>query len=160
MNFSSTLLSDFFTQAGHSPEIWIFQLFAIVLTTLIVNAVAKILLTRYCKQHVQQTKSSWDNAILSAIEKPLGWLIWVYGISFAGDLMYAVSRSPVFELSPTIRSLAFIIWSAWFLTRFIREAERNLAEIHLYKEPIDPVTLAAMGKLLRIAVTITTVLIV
>lgn len=160
MNISLTYMTDFFTRPGTSPQVWVVQLFAIVLTTLIIHVAAKILLNHYWKRHADKTKSPWDNALLIALTKPLGWLIWVYGICFAGDLVYAVSSGPIFELIPQVRSLALIILSAWFLTRFIHQAESNLGDVNFYQEPIDSVTLAAMSKLLRAAVIITAILII
>lgn len=150
---------DFFTKAGQSPEVWVPQIFLVVFLTLLFNFFLKRLIAKLQKK-VENTKNLWDDAFLHALTLPAQSLVWLLGICWAVDIGYGVSNVPVFLIADKLRAIGFILVIAWFLIRFIREAEGNLSSEEYMSKPMDETTVSAMGKLLRASVFITTVLVV
>lgn len=147
--------------------VWLsLQVFAIVLVTAIVREVAKRLLNRFAKK-VGETKTQWDDAFFRAANKPLGWGIWVVGLSFAGERIYreALSQSiadSIYQHVGTIRSAAIIALVAWFATRFIKEFQNIIVLPRRDGEPSrwDSATAGAVGKVLRASVSISAALMI
>ena len=57
---------------------------------LVLTGIFRYLTTRMLNQaalRAERTDNSWDDAFLEAIKKPLGFGVWVIGISFAIDSM-------------------------------------------------------------------------
>ena len=66
----------------------------------------------------------------------------------------------IFALVDPIRDVIVIVVLAWFLVRFITQAEKNIISIHEAKgEPVDVTTMDAIAKLLRLSVMITAALV-
>jgi len=138
---------------------WVLSVFAVVLITVIVNFFARRLLLRLLKK-LNKTRTLWDDALVNAAERPLGWLIWVIGISFAAEIIYAATQSPFFTITDTFRDMGFLLTLTWFLLRFIRGAESVLVGNNTDDSAIDKHTAEAIGKLVRMAIMITSVLVV
>jgi MscS family membrane protein len=83
-------------------------------------------------------------------------LVWIVGLSFAAQIAQSVADAVVFEAIEPIRDVGVIAVIAWFLSRFISAAERNI----LKKTEVDYTTAHAIARLLRISVMITATLVV
>lgn len=134
--------------------------FLIVLATAITREVAKRLLSRFAKK-VGATKTQWDDALFRAANKPLGWAIWVVGLSFAGTRIYRealtqADAESIFEHVGTVRSAAIVALVAWFATRFIKEFKEVvvLPRRDGTMSRWDPATAGAVGQVLRASVII------
>ncbi len=136
------------------------QLFLVVLVVVILNFIVIKFLGRLQKQ-LEKTKNPWDDALIYAISRPINWLIWLIGITVAID----VSQDPVnpiaiFEKVDTFRIVGIIAIITWFLIRLIMGIEKNLIEKKSdLSDKMDASTVDAIGKLLRLAVIITSVLV-
>ena len=126
--------------------------FAIVTTTLVLRFVAKFVFDRLAKQ-LERTHNLYDDAVLDAARKPIGWAIWAFGILFAAEVAGQDSESELFDYIDPIRDVAAIVLLAWFAVRFIRFVEGHIAEYD--RTAMDKATLAALSKLLRASVLIT-----
>jgi len=157
MELSSVI--QFFTEVGDTPEIWVSQIFAIVLATTTLNYISKRIIKRLIIQ-TAKSKSVWDDALVHAIGKPITMFLWIYGLCFAADVAYEVSQAPFFELVDEVRTVAIVLLVAWFLNRFIRASEINLCDPNFIHKPMDKTTVVAVGKVLRASVSITAILIV
>jgi MscS family membrane protein len=141
-------------------ETWIIQVFIVVLAMLVINYAQKKILQRLLEK-AESTKNTWDDALLSAMMRPLSVLVWVLGLTFAADIIYDNTRATIFEIVPAIRDVGVIISIMWFLVRFIRAGEENVLKARqLRGEEVDRTTVEAIGKLLRLSVIITGVLVV
>ena len=141
---------------------WMIQVFIIVFITLLLNFLAKRLLARIELQ-LSKTSNVWDDALIAAAGKPLAFLIWVLGFAWAAQVVQAVSDAPIFSAISPLRDVLIIFLLAWFLVRFIREAEANILAADPDPDdesPIDETTVHALGKLIRLAVIITASLVV
>ena len=141
--------------------VWLsLQVFLIVLATAITREIAKRLLNRFARK-VGETKTLWDDALFRAANKPLGWAIWVVGLSFAGERIYrealtqAIADS-IYQHVGTIRSAAIVALVAWFASRFIKEFQELvvLPRRDGTASRWDPATAGAVGKVLRASVAI------
>jgi MscS family membrane protein len=139
---------------------WAVTLFVVVFITLVVNYIWK----RYyanVQARLIQTENLWDDALWEAVHKPMGYLIWVLGFTYALE----ISRAPevdaeLLSLLRNIRAITVIGLLAWFLFRFIHLAETNILTAGQdEKRQVDKTTVNAVAKLLRASVIITAILI-
>ena len=139
---------------------WISEVFLLVFAALFVDFLQRRILTRLGRQ-LEKTLNPWDDALLIALRRPLSLLIWVIGLSLAAEIAARQTDASIFDLLPPLRDVAVIVTLAWFLVRFIREAERNIVRLRTERgEPIDQTTLDAIAKLLRLSVLITAGLVI
>ena len=102
---------------------------------------------------MQGTSTIWDDALFQSVRKPLAWLIWVIGISWATEVIVADTDTDLAQIIDPVRYVSVVGLLAIFLTKFISETEN--AFIH---QGSDATTASAVGKLLRISVLITATL--
>ena len=126
--------------------------FVIVFATLLLNYIARRL-SIHLERKVQGTSTIWDDALFQSVRKPLAWLIWVLGISWAAEVIVADTDTVLAQIIDPVRYVSVVGLLALFLTKFISETEN--AFIHLGS---DATTASAVGKLLRISVLITATL--
>jgi MscS family membrane protein len=134
--------------------------FLVVLVTLVVDFVSTLLLRRLQNQ-LKDTHNPWDDAVLLSLRRPLRFLIWILGITMAADIAYAKAGGAIFEIVPNIRSIGVIVCLAWFLTRLATNVQQSVIDRGIASgEPYDRTTADAIGKLVRAAVLITTMLVI
>ncbi len=139
---------------------WIVQVFVIVFTALLLDFVQRKLLKKLHTK-LRGTKNPWDDALLLAAAGPISLIIWLVGITFAADIISSETRAPIFEAVGPIRYVGVIIALAWFLVRVITNFQHSLIERGMASgEPYDRTTADVVGKLLRISVLITTILVI
>ena len=132
------------------PEVvWVFL---VVLVTLTANFIARRLLLQLEKQ-TEKTRTVWDDALVRSVRRPLAWLIWVLGIAWAAEIVAAGTDSTLATMISPARFVAVVFLLAYFLYRFISEAEQAFI-----RTGADITTANAIGKLLRISVIITAIL--
>lgn len=154
-------LTDVFTQLGLTgyKDAWIFQVFVVVFITMLANFVSNRLFQRLEAQ-LAKTRNIWDDILLHAARRPIALLIWVLGLSLAFELTDPEIGSVLVKLIEPLRRGLVIVMIAWFLIRFIRQAEGALVSDEKVKNPLDETTVGALGKLLRLSIIITAVLVV
>ena len=131
--------------------------FLIVLATLLCRFAARLIFDRLARQ-LQRTANLYDDALLEAARKPIGWGIWTFGILFAAEVAGRDSESELFAYIDALRDVAVVALLAWFAVRFIGFVERHVSDPEYRKEPVDKTTAAVIGKLLRASVLITALL--
>lgn len=143
--------------AGIDHEwLWTIQVFFVVLITVFANFFARRLLTRMTLK-LGYTNTHWDDIVVKAMLRPLTWIVWLIGLSFAADIIYAETKSPIFTASDSIRDVGILICITWFILAFIRGAEQEFAE---HSEAMDRHTAEALSKLVRLAVIITAAMVI
>jgi MscS family membrane protein len=141
-------------------ESWILQVFLIIFFTLLFDWIQKRILRKFYIQ-LEKTKNYWDDSLLDAIRKPISFIIWVLGLTFAAEVVKNESGAVIFDAVEPIRNVCVIIAFAWFLVRFIARAEENIIAQRIASgEPFDRTTADAIAKLLRISVIITATLVI
>ncbi len=135
------------------------QTFLVVFATLLCHYVVRRMLGRI-HARLERTRTPWDNALVGALIKPLGVLIWIVGLAFAVDIIRQQTAAPIFDAVVPLRNLGVIMVMAWFLIRLIHRAEENIRLAEVAEDAsFDRSTLDAVAKLLRVSVLITAVLV-
>ncbi len=138
--------------------VWIADVFVVVMLTLVVALVFSKFVEKL-REKASLTKTLWDDALFETINRPAKWLIWVIGLSTAAEIAGGVTESAIFQSVGEIRQILAIAIVAWFLNSFIKRVEENLVTGEFTQKPMDRTTAVALGKLVRISVIVTAVLV-
>ena len=145
--------------AFFNDESWIFQVFIVVFFTMLLNLFQKRLMSQLLKK-LERTRTYWDDALIDAMRRPLTFLIWIIGLTFAAEIVREESQAAIFGAVDPIRDVGVIIVIAWFVVRFIERAEKNIIiKKRQVGVPFDQTTADAIAKLLRISIIITAFLV-
>jgi len=150
------IFDNFLVLLDGSP--WMLTTFILVFITLLVGFVARKMFNTLAEQ-LKKTSNLYDDAFLEAARRPLGWLIIVLGLSVAAGVAGGSSDAEIFQYIPQMRELSIVVLFAWFAIRFISFVEANLHNNGYEEHRLDFATAAAIGKLLRVSIVITAVLI-
>ncbi|OPY90541.1 MAG: Low conductance mechanosensitive channel YnaI [Syntrophus sp. PtaU1.Bin208] len=143
--------------AAYQGYQWII-VFLIVFFALLLDFAQKIILSRLHRRTLL-TENPWDEAILTALRKPLSALIWIIGIYLA--IHFVAPKKAFLDLSRDAVRVGIILVIAWFCVNLVRQLHDNILEIQIKKgKPVDPTTADAIGKLARISIFITASLMV
>ncbi len=137
---------------------WIFHIGLILLATLAVHGLMQVVLKRL-EAGFARTTTLWDDAFILALRTPVLLIIWVAGISFAGDVAQNETGAAIFKAIDSIRDLIVIVVVSWFCIRFIREVERKILSNTTSTRHLDETTAQALSKLLKAVVIIAAVLV-
>jgi len=138
---------------------WIAGVFMAVLITAVLAAIEKIVFT-YLYPRFAKSRTVWDHTLISALHKPLSFLIWLMGLSIAAEIVAEEGKhTGIFTALGPVRSLGIIIFFAWFAVRFIHNSEKNFVDEHVRTKYIDKTTVRAISKVLKATVLITAVLV-
>lgn len=140
-------------------ELWIYQAFAVIFTSLVLAYLGKLILDRI-EQRALRSNTVWDDALVIAARRPLWVLIWSMGLLWAGQITAAQMDEGFAEVLERLQSVLLIVLLAWFLIRLILEVEKRLVDPAYRAKPVDQTTVSAIGKLLRISVIITAALVI
>jgi MscS family membrane protein len=135
--------------------LWISQVFLVIVAALFLDFFQRRALRRLADR-LAKTESPWDDALLESLRTPLSLLIWVVGLTVAAEITGRQMDATLLEFIEPMRDVAVIGIIAWFLVRFIKQAELNIIQLGEVKgEPVDVTTADAVAKLLRLSVMIT-----
>lgn len=135
------------------------NVFLLVLATALLAWLFSVIFRRLERQALK-TRNLWDDSLIDAARLPLVMLVWLLGISLAAHVADRYAEIAVFGWVAPLRRIGVIVLLCWFVVRFIRDAEKILVSPERLREPLDPTTVSAMGKLLRLSVIITTLLVI
>lgn len=140
-------------------DLWIAQVFIVVLLVLVANLIQKRVLARIYAR-VLATDNVWDDAVIDALRKPLTLLFWVVGLSLAAEVAKQQSDSAIFNAIGPIRDVGVIACVTWFLIRLVQRIERNIIDKRSAEDMgVDQSTVDAIGKLVRLSFIITATLV-
>ena len=135
---------------------WIVKVFVVVLATSLVSLIARHVLKKMTAK-VDATSNRWDDVILTALARPVTWIIWLEGLYIAAEVIYVETQSALFTYADSVREVGVLICLTWFVLNIIRGAEQEFARS---SDQVDKTTAQAIGKLLRMAVIITASLVI
>jgi MscS family membrane protein len=144
---------------------WGPELLLIVTLTFLGRFIAMRLLKVLAK-HFAKTTNVWDDALLEAARRPLSWLILSFGLLLAIGISDGYVDQTLFSANNLnlARQVTLVVLIAWFLVRFISLAEERVRQRILAGEMgsesgLDPTTVVALAKLLRLSVVVSAVLV-
>jgi MscS family membrane protein len=140
---------------------WAITVFLIVLVALFLDFLQRRLMTRFGKV-VSRTTNLWDDAIFTAAKRPFSLLVWLIGITLAAQLIPVREEGGLLtaDLIIRIRQIGILSAIAWFLYAFVGNIESNIIEnARRDDRKIDQTTITALGRVVRIAIVVTAVLV-
>ncbi|HEY7885210.1 MAG TPA: mechanosensitive ion channel family protein [Cellvibrionaceae bacterium] len=141
-----------------NDQLWMLQVFTIVFITLILAVAARFILNKLLRQ-AAKTANRWDDILLESALLPVRTLIWLVGLCWAAEIASAETDQSLLDFADDLLRIGVVVIFTWFLVRFIKSGERNFLEPPPGAKPSDPTTVMALGKLLRISIVITAVLV-
>jgi len=135
---------------------YILQAFMVVFASLFLDFIQRKILKRLHLK-AEKTKNVWDDAIIDSIKKPISLIIWAAGLYLAAEIIQEATGAVIFNAVGPLRDTVIIGALAWFLVRLIKHGEQKLVE---GEKAVDPTTVDAIAKLLKVSVVITSLLVV
>lgn len=155
--FSNALsaLDNFYHHHG-----WMMQIFIIISFTSFLHFSLSFVLRRLIAK-AARTPNFVDDSFFHAVRLPCICLIWLFGLCFAAEVASSVKESPMlFSYLPYVRKVGALIFSTWFLIRFIKTLEDNyLARAKKRHKKVDKTLVHAVSQLVTISIMITVILI-
>lgn len=138
---------------------WMLQAFGVVLVSLIAGAVARRLLLRLSAKS-RVTENILDDALFEALLGPTRGLIYIVGVAFAAHIVGRHSDAAIFDAVSTVRDIGIVAMMMWFALRFVRLYEGHyIKRKEMAGENVDRTFIAAIGKLFRASIVITSALV-
>ncbi len=142
-----------------SPYLWVGKILLGVLLTWLAVCLLCRLLAKLAALLNEDT-NPWAAICVVTAERPMKWLVWIVGLSLAVDVAGEATNSELMDMIPLLRSVAVNFVLAWFLLRLSRRLESCLQDSRYISKPMDPTTVAAIGKLLRATIVVLATLII
>jgi MscS family membrane protein len=135
---------------------WIIQVFLIVFFSLALSFIARRAIGKIAKS-LQSTRNPWDDLVVKSVQKPLGWMIWLLGLTFAAEVVHQKSGATIFEAIGPVREIGVILILTLFLLNLVKGAQDILItkEDDKGERDFDVHTVDAISKLIRISIMIT-----
>ncbi len=137
------------------------HVFVVLAIAGLVDFIARRFIHRVEVHVASKTDNPWDDAFLVALRTPLSLLIWAIGLRVASLLI----DDPVFqdERAQHLFFVSVVAISVWFFVRWISRTEIAVIDLSKKKrlpdDRLDPTTVHALGRLIRLAIIITGVLV-
>ncbi|WVM89146.1 mechanosensitive ion channel [Halopseudomonas pachastrellae] len=140
-------------------EYWIYQVFAVVFSALVLAYIVKRVLD-HVQRRAERTRNIWDDALVDAARRPAWVMIWSMGLMWAARITAVQMDQALEQVLDQIQRVLLIVLLAWFLLRLMQQIEHRLVDPRYRDKPADQTTVSAIGKLLRASVVITAVLVI
>jgi MscS family membrane protein len=137
------------------------RVFAVILATLVVNAVGHWILTLFAAR-AKAARHTWADALLGSISAPLQGVVWLIGLTAAYRILTEEGNLSLLQaFFPPARDVAIIALIAWFALRVVHRAQHNIQNQALARgQELDPTATDAISKLVRAAIIITAGLVI
>ncbi len=146
----------------HFPQhyFWLFEL-VIIIVVVFFTSIAVRIAYKYILPSLQKTKKIWDDALMEALHRPFQFLIWLVGLTYAGDIVRAANKSwKILYAIDSVRHIGIIVFILWFAIRFIAIISSRLAHPDYRDKPLDKTSVDAVAKLLTLVVIVVAGLVV
>lgn len=144
---------------GDAAMTLVLQVFFVVSLVVVGNFLLRRLLDRLAAR-TALTSNPWDDALVQAARRPLPLLAWIVGLAFAARIVQSEADATLFEAVDPLRTIGVVGCLTWFLVRFIGNMQDAILQRQIERgEAVDRTTVDAIGKLLRVSVLITAVLV-
>ncbi|MEM9302930.1 MAG: mechanosensitive ion channel family protein [Pseudomonadota bacterium] len=140
---------------------WMILSFAILLLSLLFDFIQRQILARI-ERRAKETENLWDDAFINALIRPISLLIWLFGITMAAEVAFRQGDRSVLPYIDIVLQIGLVLSITWFLIRLIEGVEKALivrADAD-DEDALDRTTVDALGKLVRISIIITAILVV
>jgi MscS family membrane protein len=106
---------------------WMVWIALILIATAVIDAIQRLVF-RGLNARARKTRNDWDDAILWAIPRPFGFLVWVLGVTLAVTVAseYVDLDTDLVDYVNTVCAGGVILALAWFALRLIRAVEQRM----------------------------------
>jgi MscS family membrane protein len=141
-------------------DTWVYEVFAVVLGVLILAFIVRRILVKLAAK-ADATHNPWDDALVNAVRRPLRYTIIILGISYAAQIAGAKTEADIFAYINPIRYTLITAMISWALISFVARLENaSILQKLQNGQSVDKTSIHAMGKLIRVAIFITTALVI
>lgn len=140
---------------------WALTVFLIVLAALLLDFLQRRIMLKL-ENVVSSTSMLWDDALFRAVRRPLTLVIWLVGLSLAAQAVPVGDDDRLLgsELITSLRQVGVLYAIAWFLVGFVLQLEEAIIlTAKRDNRTVDRTTVKALGRVIRITVVVTTVLV-
>jgi MscS family membrane protein len=159
-------MHSFFSQVLDFYLEWqtVILVFLTVLGSLLIGVLVRALLVRVSRR-LHPVRHSWLHGLVAGSSTPAQTLVWVLGVTLAGQLLLQHKAGEVsgdsllaHGIGP-IRDVGVILVVMWFLLRAVGQIQDNLlARAHDHGRDLDVTAADAIGKLVKASVVVTAIL--
>jgi len=148
---------------SNEQALLVLLVFSIVFFTALANLIAGRIFKKL-KTTSGKTGNLWDDALVYALVRPVKMLIWIIGLTIAAEFAFSKiienDGEKILGVVSSIRSVGVILCITWFCLRFVKYIENNIFKNSKDdKIKLDKTTASAIAKLVRVAIIITSLLI-
>ena len=133
---------------------WMAQVIIVILIALISHFFLKYLIKKLIDK-AEHSKNIWDDIFILALNKPVYFLVWVIGITFATHIIKQETGKAIFDVVDPIRDIGIIFCLLWFLIRSVKNVENKVINLGVEEEPAyDKTTAVIISKIVRLFLVI------
>lgn len=139
-----------------------FNVFMIIVFALVARIIQKRVFSKVSSLHGKKKKSDmWRVAVVDSGDKPVSYLILFLGLNYAISMLRnELDTGSIFIWQDHAEKVALIGLMSWFLVRFINRMEQLFVDPDWGGSKDNKTTAMAVGRVLKIALVITTVLLI
>jgi MscS family membrane protein len=138
---------------------WLLWLVTILTVTAIIDIIQRRVLGITCTQ-LEKKGRIWSHSVADAAKSPVSFFIWVTGTVLA--LTTLIMKIGIYvelvEYINDFKSTILTLSVAWFVIRLVRRLELHLKEVARVDDRLDPVTVEALAKIIKLIAFILTIL--
>ncbi len=154
-----------FLQFFSSDRDWVLQVFVVVLAVLLLDFVQRKILDKLIRHAENKTQNIWDDALFHSARRPISLMLWMVGLTIVSQLVQRADDEHLANIIHSVSYVGIVIAITWFASDFILFSQKKLIEVQENKTDkdesrVDRVTIEALSKLLRLAILITSVVVV
>jgi len=138
---------------------WIYIAFIIIFLTLLINYVARVVLLKL-ENTTSRSQTPWDDALISALRKPLAMIVWVIGFGYVLKYIEKQTQAGYFTRVDEFSQIIILILIGNFLFNFSKRVEVNLIGQVSPKKKLDETSVSVIARLARMSIVITIILII
>lgn len=160
MDVSSGWIKALSDLVGLQP--WAILVFLIVVGALLLEFLQRRF-TKRLATVVERTENLWDDTVFHAAVRPISFLIWLIGITLAARIIPIRDESGLLSsgVITLVSQIGVLFALCWFLIKLVKNIENNTIEKAIRDgREIDRTTVNGLGRVVRIAIVVTSILIV
>ncbi|PIE25350.1 MAG: mechanosensitive ion channel protein MscS [Neptuniibacter caesariensis] len=143
----------------YSESAWIILVIAISIAAVVVDLMIRMALSQLMRQ-AEKSTTLWDDVFLNSFSRPLFFLVWLAAGYWLLQIFKQYFNIQILGQNSPLPKLVPVILLAWSCLRFLKQMEQVLVMPDRMKKPMDPTTVGALGRLLRLIITVIIALII
>lgn len=149
----------------NTENAWILHVFMVICAVLVADFIQRRILQSLIKHAEEKTQNIWDDAVLHSAKRPITLVLWMIGLTVIGKILYHAEGEQLANMLDVAGDVGIIVAITWFASTLVSFLQKRLIEEQQEKNNddesrIDRVTIEALCKLLRMAIIITSTVVV